>query len=199
MKLAVDCSKGDRFAVKLFGKQKVFFLDVVFELLLEKIFIQQVTDLDAFAVYLITITWPYTPACSTYFLAAFQGSLLVQVQGLMVGHDQVCVLTDHEPFRGNRQTRFLEFLHFCKQHFRVYDHPVSDHAFLVFIQDAGGDKMKNKLPAFHHQCVSRIITPLEADDTVCITGKHIDDLALTLITPLGAYHYHIGHLYSPQC
>ena len=65
--------------------------------------------------------------------------------------------------------------------------------FCSFVQNAGRNKVKDELFAFHHQGVPGVIAALEPDYVISIPGKQINDFALTLITPLGAYYNHVSH------
>ena len=197
MKLFIYCIKGNRFTIQSFGEQKIFFINIIFEFIPEKIFIQQVADLDSFPENLVSVTGPDASACCADFLTAFQSSFLVQIKGLVVRHNKMGILTDLESCRRNRQTVLFKFLHLCKKDIRVYDNTVADHTFFVFIKDARGYEMKNKLLPFDHQGMSGIIAPLESDYIVGVTGKKVDNLTFALITPLGAHNNHIGHLHSP--
>ncbi|EGG76181.1 hypothetical protein SXCC_03171 [Gluconacetobacter sp. SXCC-1] len=41
--------------------------------------------------------------------------------------------------------------------------------------------------------MARIVPPLEADDHIRTAGQPVNDLALALVTPLGADHGDVGH------
>jgi hypothetical protein len=42
--------------------------------------------------------------------------------------------------------------------------------------------------------MARVVTPLESNDRVDLATQDIDDLALALVTPLGAYDHDVRHL-----
>ena len=46
--------------------------------------------------------------------------------------------------------------------------------------------MEDGLLAVDHQRVAGVVAALKADDDIGVVGKQIDDLALTLVTPLRA-------------
>jgi acetyl-CoA acetyltransferase len=88
------------------------------------------------------------------------------------------------------------FGHFLEEYARVDDHAVADDAGLVRVEDARGNDVEDVLLAVDHQGMAGIVAALEADHVVRVPGQQIDDLALALITPLGADHHHTGHVLS---
>ncbi len=61
----------------------------------------------------------------------------------------------------------------------------------MFPQNAGRDQVQRGLLSFDDQRMTRIVTTLEADHRRHLFSEQINDLALTLVTPLGAQHYNI--------
>ena len=66
---------------------------------------------------------------------------------------------------------------------------------IVSAYDAGND-VEDVLLTVDHQSMAGIVASLETHDKVGITGEQINDFPLTLVTPLGADHYHAGHVFS---
>ncbi|EKD38801.1 MAG: hypothetical protein ACD_75C00602G0002 [uncultured bacterium] len=55
--------------------------------------------------------------------------------------------------------------------------------------------MKNKLFPFNYKGVAGIITTLETDDAIGITGQQVDNFPLTFISPLRTNNNNTGHLH----
>src|SRR5690606_5012844 len=70
-------------------------------------------------------------------------------------------------------------------------HAVADQALDILAQDAGRDQVQHGLLAIDHQGVTGVVAALVTHDGGSLVGQQIDDLALTLITPLGAQDYDI--------
>ncbi len=56
------------------------------------------------------------------------------------------------------------------------------------MKNSGWDKPQNGFFAIDHQGVARIVAPLESHHPADLLGQPVDDLALALVTPLGADH-----------
>ena len=52
--------------------------------------------------------------------------------------------------------------------------------------------MKYGFHTVDHQCVARIMTTLESNHSIDLICEEIDDLALSLVAPLGANHDYIA-------
>ena len=70
---------------------------------------------------------------------------------------------------------------------RLEDHAVADAALDARPQDAGGNEVQHRLPAFDDQRVTRIVPPLGAHHGSGFFGQQVDDLALAFVPPLGAH------------
>src|SRR5262249_30500428 len=60
------------------------------------------------------------------------------------------------------------------------------YADLAGMEDAGRDQVQHRLLAVHHERVAGVVAAVEAHDHVRVRREEIDDLALTLVAPLGA-------------
>ena len=76
---------------------------------------------------------------------------------------------------------------------RVYDHSVADHTHLALAEDAGRDEVQDVLGLANIDGVTGVVAALRADDDVRLLRQNVDDLALALIAPLGAYENSVGH------
>ena len=70
-------------------------------------------------------------------------------------------------------------------------HAIADVAGDAFAQDARGNQPQDRLLAVDDQRMAGIVSALEAHHAICMVGEPVDDLALALVTPLGADHYHV--------
>ena len=105
-------------------------------------------------------------------------------------------IADDQP-TGNLAPRGLHFGDLLKQRDRFDHQAIADHTQLAFMQDARGDQVQHMLLIAHLDGMAGIVAALEADHHVGVLGEHVDDLAFTLIAPLGPDQYCIGHLVSP--
>src|SRR5262249_20717261 len=80
----------------------------------------------------------------------------------------------------------LQGVDLANEHVRVDDHARPHHAHLARVEDAGGHEVQDRLLALHHQRVPGVVAAVVAHDHVGVGGEEIDDLPLSLVTPLGA-------------
>ena len=80
----------------------------------------------------------------------------------------------------------------------VEDHPVADHRQLAGADDARRQQGQLEHLAVDHQRMAGVMAALKADDDVGADRQPVDDLALTLVAPLGADHHDIGHRRLPS-
>ncbi len=75
------------------------------------------------------------------------------------------------------------------------DHPVADQATDARPQDPGGHQVQDSLDPVDDQGVTRVVAPLKSHHGGDPVSEQIDDLALALVTPLGANDdYVVAHL-----
>jgi hypothetical protein len=90
----------------------------------------------------------------------------------------------------------LQVGYFPEQRNRIDDQSIANHAELARMERAGGDQSQNEFFSADDQRVRCVVSALEADDDVSVSGEHIDNLALALVSPLRADHGHCLH-FSP--
>ena len=66
----------------------------------------------------------------------------------------------------------------------VNDHPVTDYVLFVRPEDSGRNKVENILVFTNDDGVSCIVSSLPPDNEIRIFRKIVDDLSLSLVTPL---------------
>ena len=107
----------------------------------------------------------------------------------MVRQDQGTGLADLEPLAG-RHALLFQLLDLGEQGTGRQDHAVADQTLHAGAQNAGGDQMQDRLLPADDQGMSRIVPALKAHYRTDAIGQEIHQLALALVTPLGAdYHY----------
>jgi hypothetical protein len=62
------------------------------------------------------------------------------------------------------------------------------------MEDSRWDQVKNNLFLAYDKGMTCIIAALKPYDKVGLLGEQINDLTLSLITPLGAYHHDVCHV-----
>jgi len=80
-----------------------------------------------------------------------------------------------------------------QENFGVDHDAVSNHAEFVRMKGPGGDEMDNGFFSADDERVAGVIAPLKADYDIRVLGKEIDDLAFTLVSPLGPDDSDVGH------
>src|SRR5579884_3164864 len=80
----------------------------------------------------------------------------------------------------------LESIHFLQKGNGIEHHAVADDAAASFTQHATRNKLQHELLAADDDRVSGVMSAGIACDDVEVLREHIDDLALALISPLGA-------------
>jgi hypothetical protein len=108
------------------------------------------------------------------------------VEIFMIRHDHMGQLRDLQP-AFDLNASFLQVIDLLKQYYGIDDYAVTDTADLTLVQDAGRQEMKNIFLFSGDNGVSRVVTTLVTYDKIYLAGQDIDDLALTLISPLRSY------------
>src|SRR3954467_5431658 len=80
----------------------------------------------------------------------------------------------------------LQAVYFFHERKWVKHHTVADDGFAAFAQHTAGNELQDKLFALDDDGVSSIVSAGVARDAIKILREHVNDLALTLIAPLGA-------------
>jgi len=83
-------------------------------------------------------------------------------------------------------------LDFGQQMLDVQHYAVADVALDASPHDAAGDQVQSGLHTVDNQCVAGVVAALEAHDASCRFRQPVNQLALALVTPLGADHDHVA-------
>src|SRR5437868_3556628 len=111
----------------------------------------------------------------------------------MQGQDQRDVFGDTQILRADRDALLLQPGHLVEKGLRIEYHAVADH------REFGGPQYPRRQQrqligyAVDDEGVAGIMPALEARDDVGLLRQPVDDLALSLVAPLGADHDNIGH------
>ncbi len=115
------------------------------------------------------------------------------VELLVQRQDQGGVLGNTQALRRDLDALPAEPIDFLEQGMRIEHDAVADDRQLAPAHDAGRQQRELVGDAVDNERVAGVMAALEADDDVGLLGQPIDDLALALVSPLGAHHDHIGH------
>ena len=88
---------------------------------------------------------------------------------------------------GGIDAGFFQAINFLEQADGVDDDAVADDAGGAPAKDAGGDEVQDVFGPADDDRVAGVGAALGAHDDVGLLGQEIDDLALTLVAPLGAH------------
>ena len=117
----------------------------------------------------------------------------------MQRQDQRGVLGNTQVFRGNIDSLTLEPFDLLDQRTWIDHYAIADHGELPASHHARRQKRQLVGGAIDDQRVPGIMSALKAHDDVGLLGEPVNDLALALVSPLGANHDHIGHAASFLC
>ncbi len=115
------------------------------------------------------------------------------IDPLMVRHDDMEGLGEEQRGVVRNPPRGLEVGDLPDEDLWVENDAVADNAPFPRVQNPRRDKMEDHLLVAHDEGVPRVVAPLIADHVVCELGIDIDDLAFSLVAPLGAYHDNVCH------
>ena len=119
------------------------------------------------------------------------GGFAGDVDGRVERQDQRTALA-HAQARSDLDPGFLQTGNFLEQLAHRQHHAIADVALDPGTHDATGDQVKRGLDPIDHQRVARVVATLEAHHALGRFGQPVDQLALALITPLGAHHDHVA-------
>jgi len=99
------------------------------------------------------------------------------------GAERVVVIVSPD----NRDALRFQPRHFFQQRVRFEHDAVADATVNVRPQNAGWNKMQHRLAAIDNERMTGIMAPLGPDHGRRPFGEQVDDLALALVSPLGAH------------
>ena len=120
--------------------------------------------------------------------------LRLQVDGLVIGHDDVDVGA-HLQSRADLDSPLVEGLQLLEKGLGIEDHAVAEAAELAPVQDAGGDEVENVLLRTGDDGVTGVVPSGVPDDDISVIGEEVNDFSLALITPLGTDNNQGRHEY----
>src|SRR5579883_340630 len=112
----------------------------------------------------------------------------------MGGQDQRRAFGDLEIVRRNRDTLGADRFDLLDERPGIDDDAIADDRELVGPYHARGQEAEAVLDIADDQGMAGIVTTLKAHHDIGALREPIDDLAFSLVTPLGADHRHIRHL-----
>jgi hypothetical protein len=121
----------------------------------------------------------------------FTGRFTGHVQSLVERQDQRAGF-GHAQALTHLHAGLFQAFDFFKQLAHGEHHTVADVALHAGAHDAAGNQVQSRLHAVDDQCVTGVVTALETHDAVGAFGQPVDQLALALVTPLGADDDHIA-------
>jgi len=87
----------------------------------------------------------------------------------------------------------VDLVDLLEEHGGVHDDAIPDDAGRLGMKDARGQQVDDERLAVDHQGVAGVVAALEADHRVGTWGEDVDDLAFSLVTPLGTHHDDVRH------
>ena len=128
------------------------------------------------------------------------GGFAQRVELAMQRQDQRDVLGDAQIVRADGDALAPQLRDLVEKGLRIEHHAVADHRELGRPQHAGRQQRQLVGLAIDDERMAGIVAALEAHDDIGLLRQPVDDLALPLVTPLGADDDNIGHFvtYSLQ-
>ena len=115
--------------------------------------------------------------------STLSGGLGKPVEGHVVGHDQMGTLADDQPV-GDVHPALLQPVDLLQQHVRVDDHTVSYDTGRLRPEDPAWDQVEGELALLVQDGVARVVSAGEPGDDIGVLAEEVDDLPLSLVTPL---------------
>ena len=109
------------------------------------------------------------------------------------GQDQRRVVGDPQGGGRDIDALRLDALDLVDEMPGIDDDAVADHRELAAADHAGGQQRQLVRHSVDDQRVPGIVAALKTDHDVGLLGEPVDDLALALVAPLGAYNDDVGH------
>src|SRR5690606_4261036 len=124
------------------------------------------------------------------------GSLTGQIQRLVVRQTQGTGAAQKQAVP-HRNPLLFKLTNFFQQRIGRQHHGIPNNAGDVVPQDARRNQVQYRLLAVDDQRMTCVVSSLEAHDHTNLLGQQINDLALSLVTPLGAQNDDVlAHLYA---
>ena len=117
----------------------------------------------------------------------------MRVELAMEREDQGDVLGDLEILGRDLDALGADALDLLNQMMRIEHDAVADDRELARPHDAGGQERELEDLPVDDQRMAGVVAALKAHDHIGADRKPVDDLAFTLVAPLGADDHHIGH------
>ncbi len=120
-------------------------------------------------------------------LALPAAGLAQEIQLAVVRQDEVRLVADDEA-RADRDPGPLDLVDLREERLRIDHHAVADHARNAFVQDPRRQQAQHELPPVGVDRVAGVVAALVPGDDRKIRREQIDDLALSLVSPLRTEH-----------
>ena len=114
----------------------------------------------------------------------------------MIGHNQVCPVTDKQP-RSIHAT-LVKQVYLTNQYGRIDDHAVTNNRNSLGRKNAGRDQVQPKFAPGIDYSMPGIITAGETHYHLCFFSKQVNHLTLTFIPPLSSNNSNGRHYYLLQ-
>src|SRR5690606_5429641 len=151
--------------------------------------IEQVTDAQAASCHLVFVgRSDTTPGSTDLALGTCRFARLVQRH--VIRQDQRTGRADPQTL-ADRHALFFQLGDLAHQRIGCDHHAVADQALDVFTQDSGRNQVQYGLFTVNNQRVTSVVAALKTNHGSGLVSQQIDDLALALITPLGAQDHDI--------
>ena len=174
------------------GERLIVEGDAVAEFGFEDVWLGQQDGAQSTALHLVRVGWANAASGGADLFVTTAG-LTCDVEGAVVGHDEVGGLADQEVGGLNGDALAAQLIDLFDETEWVHDNAIADDAELPWPEDPAGDQVQYIFIAPADDGVSGIITASSTHDDVGTFGEVIDDFAFSFIAPLGAYDNGIGH------
>ena len=185
--LCAECVSALEKPIRVYGNANLFNVYVLPQVAPQLVRIREIADTKAAPAHLVFVSRAYAstgradPGLAPPLLIAF-------LNKPVVFKDKMRAIADKQPpLAGDpcrRQTVYLLF-----ERNRVDHDPVTYGTLFLRMQDPGRNEMKNIFAAVNDYSMTGVVTALIAGYYVEMSSKQVDDLPLTLITPLGTNDY----------
>ena len=167
------------------------------QLLRESVHVAEIADTESSSCGLVLVGRADALAGGSDLLVA-EGSFPCVINNRMIGQDQRAGLRNLQA-APDIHAGALKLAHLLEQRVRRQNNSGSDKAGAGRMEDPGGNKPDDSLLSANNQGMAGIVSALIANYIAGLLRQKINDLALSLVTPLGAqYNYILSHLLTQQ-
>ena len=154
--------------------------------------VKQFAGQDDLLLIFVTVKRRNAALGGTVFLI-LQTGFFQRIQVAVIGQQQGGALRDFQIFRRDGDAGLHDAFHLLPQRFAVQRDAVAQNVYDALAENAGGQQMQTKFPAFVDDGMAGIAAALIADDDVIILCHQVHHAALAFVAPVDSHNCAVRH------